>query len=368
MPFPMPTQAEKYFEEWDANPGAREAAFHFIVSQINDPDAVLEECEWLDYKAAAPFWYHLERCKCAGTGAKSGERQNSLPSCQKKKACALMSEAVSAFANVSGGLLIWGIDAPDKKPDRAEFAFNLEELRDFIQKRILDACDPPVPGVRLLSLSDPTAPDRGILVLLIPESTRKPHQSKFGSHTFWQRTQDSCTPIPASLLRTMFHPKARPYCRIDGVCKLMCSRKDPALGSAQISFFVSNTGEGSASEIYLQLGATIGGAAIELYENLPLWTKYDTDFHCACNFVLHPGQRYRVGRFMPKSPMPWIDLVEMGIVFEATVFARDMESISWHAELTHDIIYQAAKSISGRPTAHTEVIFEVTLQTPSSLT
>jgi hypothetical protein len=137
----------------------KEGGASFLKAMVNSKPPTFEE-EWREFK-----------------GGFSGPSSKPQPLCDEKIQD-LWSTTLSGFANTSGGVLVWGIDAratpspddPEKKVDAAS-GLRLVPNPDAFKSRLMElhqtATDPPVVGVQIESIKD-TAGD-GFVVCLIPE-------------------------------------------------------------------------------------------------------------------------------------------------------------------------------------------------------
>jgi len=147
------TPAEHYFLEWEDDPTS---AFRFIADQTESGDPVLIENERLDFKVAAPLWYQ---------NGQSVEKQSRRDTVRKQ-----FAELLSAFANTSGGLLIWGVRSPRRIPECLSLASDVSELKVLSESMVRELTDPPVIGVRCLASPNPIRTTEGILVVFVPSS------------------------------------------------------------------------------------------------------------------------------------------------------------------------------------------------------
>lgn len=124
----------------------------------------------------------------------------------------VFAKAASAFANTSGGVLVWGIEAKDNKPralsptpDAAKFAQNLSDHSHQV-------LDPSLAGIE--SHPIPKEDGSGYAVTYIPSSPRKPHAAAQGDKTFWQRIDSSCAYMPAEIVRAVMMANAVPSLKL----------------------------------------------------------------------------------------------------------------------------------------------------------
>ena len=212
--------------------------FQYLAS-IPDPNASHHpffEKEWLDFKG----------CPSASQAATSID---------DKGAKKIWSKALSGYANITDGLIIWGIDARKMKPRDIDAACGLRlipdppafesKLRDWIR----DATNPPVMGVEYLSVPGPDGD--GFVVCLIPESQHKPHRAEAVDKHYYYRAGDDFLIAEPGLLRALFYPRARP--RLSVVAMLgnedFSYTMDGLQGTVVARIIVMNDGTHSANNL-----------------------------------------------------------------------------------------------------------------------
>lgn len=125
------SSAKAFFEFINSKPDP--FAFLSSIPDSIDSDSPFSEEEWLDFK---------------------GSPQN------ERDARSIWSKALSGFANITEGLIVWGMDARKTKPRGIDAACGLKllfdpaafesRLRDWVR----DATNPPVMGVEYRSYPD----------------------------------------------------------------------------------------------------------------------------------------------------------------------------------------------------------------------
>lgn len=177
------------------NPSEGVSSFDYIKALINSHPPTFET-EHLDFKA--------------------GCRENDGTEIDDADVRKTWSEAVGAFANTGGGVLIWGVKA--KKTTTAsgreiDAACGLLEvpdvyaLRSRLQELAHEAADPPVQGIQVATAPNPANPPRGFVVCLIPESHFKPHRAELAKRRWLIRIVDSFVDAPVPVLRSLFFPR-----------------------------------------------------------------------------------------------------------------------------------------------------------------
>ncbi len=161
----------------------------------------------------------------------------------------IWSKALGAFANSSGGLLIWGINAPQKVANGISLAKDAARLADRLGETLNSVIQPHVPGVLITPVLQDAGPE-GFVICFIPESRFAPHQSLFPRREFYIRCQDSSMPTPYAALRRQFQPSLGP---------ILCARfhiqvyKDDAGISVSPDLRIWNAGYSSANELQVRL-------------------------------------------------------------------------------------------------------------------
>ena len=121
--------------------------------------------------------------------------------------------ALSGFANSSGGLIVWGVDARKNKLgiDAATALREIDELGLFcsrLNELTNQAAQPSIEGV--IHRKFETSIDKGFAVSLIPESTATPHMAKLGENRYYKRNGQSFLMLEHYDLDDMFGRRPRP--------------------------------------------------------------------------------------------------------------------------------------------------------------
>jgi len=177
------------------------------LSSLHDrtcPHYPFFEEEWLDFKSCPTD-------------------RNAPKSIDEKSARKIWSKALSGFANITDGVIIWGIDARKTPPRDIDAACGLAMVPDpaafesKLRNWIRDATNPPVTCVEYLSVANPSG--EGFVVCLIPESAHKPHRAEFADKNYYYRAGDDFLIAEPGLLRTLFYPRNQPRLMAGAVLK-----------------------------------------------------------------------------------------------------------------------------------------------------
>jgi hypothetical protein len=128
-----------------------------------------------------------------------------------------LAKALSGFANSSGGLIVWGVDAR-KNASGIDCAIGTQEIDplSLLISRLNEltgrGVNPIVEGV--LHKSIPTTGDKGFAVTLVPESDSGPHMAKLGEDRYYKRSGDSFYRMEHFDLEDMFGRRKKPLLQL----------------------------------------------------------------------------------------------------------------------------------------------------------
>jgi hypothetical protein len=158
-----------------------------------------------------------------------------------------LARALSGFANSSGGVIVWGVEAR-RNDDGVDCAIALKEidrvsvLLTRLNQLTGDGVDPTVPGVRHRILE--TKNGKGFALSLIPESDSGPHMAKLGEDRYYKRSGDSFYKMEHYDIADMFSRRRKP--------NLALTYRTESLGTeASIILRLQNSGRASARAPYL---------------------------------------------------------------------------------------------------------------------
>ncbi|MDZ4401333.1 ATP-binding protein [Prosthecobacter sp.] len=320
------SRAELFFEEIVSK---EKRAFAFL-EKIAQPEAATDENEWREFKEAKQLTAPLPEDK------KAVREKNDANLKQ------IWSKCLGAFTNSGGGVLIWGIKAPDRKAEGVSLVHDAPQLAERLIQWATDALDPPLRGIRVEAITKSASIKEGFVVCLVPESALKPHRSRWSENEFYLRLQDGSKPCPMSLLRSLFHPNLAPRLATRYMLKLEPPREDRV--SVCLSVAVENTGSMTAHELIVQAHSKNSlNSLFEFYpERAHGWAKVPhTNWKFASPEPLHPGQLVRIGRFQG-----WSAGISPPRELRVTtvIYARNMVPHDSFIEFTGDELDEAFRS------------------------
>ena len=138
------------------------------------PDRVQENVE-LDFKTKE---------RPSEPGLTKGDRQT-------------LGEALSAFSNSAGGLIIWGVIARKNEDDidcvcGLDPIDHIERFKSEVERAVSQVLMPRHDGVQIEMIKRTSAPRSGYLIIKVERSERRPHRSEApGAKQYFKRVGDS---------------------------------------------------------------------------------------------------------------------------------------------------------------------------------
>lgn len=159
---------------------------------------------------------------------------------------------MSGFANSSGGLIVWGIEARKNAQDIdcAVGARHIDRLARFITRLnelTGEATKPQIEGVRHKPILDGN--DRGFALTLVPESESGPYMAKLGEDRYYKRSGDAFYRMEHFDLEDMFGRRKKP--KLDLTARMVGQGARTA-----IILGIENTGRATAKAPYLAFNIT----------------------------------------------------------------------------------------------------------------
>ncbi len=184
---PPPSMARAFFDQ------IRTAAdpIAFIRSLVN-PTLPTYETDWLDFK------------RQPSTDLKHAKWRD------------MWVEALAAFANNQGGVIIWGIDARKDPATNVDAASGEKPVANpaGVKSRLIElqrqATDPPLANVEIDAYEIASAPGTGFVVCLVPEGPFKPYRAEDGRKSqYYIRAGDNFVIMSRSVLQSLFYPRSQ---------------------------------------------------------------------------------------------------------------------------------------------------------------
>jgi hypothetical protein len=153
-----------------------------------------------------------------------------------------LAVSLGGFANSSGGIIVWGIDARKVKEGYVVSKARIAGLANFMMRLhelTGEAISPAIEGV--LHKSIPMDDDMGYAATFVPESDSGPHMSKLGEDRYYKRNSDRFLRMEHFDLEDMFGRRPKPVLKLN-----IQSHDINSDGSESLSFAISNAGRAVA--------------------------------------------------------------------------------------------------------------------------
>jgi hypothetical protein len=209
--------------------------------------------------------------------------------------------ALSGFANSSGGLVIWGVEAK-KKQQGIDCACGIKEIRPLqllitkLNEFTGQFVEPIIEGVRHKKIE--TSGDKGFAISLVPESDTGPHMAKAGVDRYYKRSGGGFYKMEHFDIEDMFGRRKKPKLSLHTNITQVGSESGPrgTFYECGVIISIENFGRGIAKYIGLALAVnppyTIGQYGIDSYGRygllrLPRAGPWQVRFLGDANIVIH---------------------------------------------------------------------------------
>ncbi|HFJ9274801.1 ATP-binding protein [Bacillus cereus] len=129
------------------------------------------------------------------------------------------AKALSGFANTSGGIIIWGVDAR-KNDDGIDAAIgqkliaNAKAFQGELNSLLANALSPLLPGIENIHILNPNNPKEGFVVTYVPASDLPPHQALLQVNKYCMRSGDNFVQMEHANLADAFGRRQRPVLQV----------------------------------------------------------------------------------------------------------------------------------------------------------
>lgn len=219
-----------------------------------------------------------------------------------------LTKAACGFANATGGVIVIGLKAKGQGRDEPDVVQALapvqrpDEVLSAALDIILNFVEPGVEGIRTATVPSTLAPDKGYILIFVPEQDIAPRRTKT-DWKFYVRIAAGTVPMEYFQIEDRFG--RRPHPRL--VVKAQDLELVPAVAYTQltreVSISITNEGRGLARFPALHCYKDAGLRHIEggLLPYIPTWTYLDRDqerfsFRGGANDVLYPGETLTIAR------------------------------------------------------------------------
>jgi len=219
----------------------------------------------------------------------------------------IFAQCISGFANSSGGIIVWGVDARQDGDgvDCAVERKEIEQIELFVSKLheyTGSAVSPVVDGVGHKAIA--TEGGRGFAATIVPDSDGGPHMAKLGEDRYYKRSGTSFLRMEHFDLEDMFGRRQRPNLDVEVTCKAL---PEPNLGQETLEFNIANRGRALARFVGVLVQMTnIKITSVHGFQDLTALNQGAPTATYSNNVgVFHPnGISHRIGSVSFHRPNP----------------------------------------------------------------
>jgi hypothetical protein len=219
-----------------------------------------------------------------------------------------LGEALSGFANATGGLLVVGVKTDRKTGvDRAAELLlmpDVDQVVDRYRSYLNDCVSPPIGGLRISTVK--RADGSGAIIIDVPQGNARPHMSMAPNHQrYYRRVADSFIPMLHYEIDEMMRLKASPQLEL-----ILAYQSGGSIGGNPknfLAFGLKNISKATAKYPYIFVRSSLAGPRLSDYGldgNGPtLWSRLvqgvagEATFAAGADMVIHPNQSFLVSRF-----------------------------------------------------------------------
>ena len=234
-----------------------------------------------------------------------------------------LGRLISGFANSSGGIGIWGVDAR-KGADGLDCAQSLQPIENIdlfcgeAQTLSGHLLMPRHDGIRLHSIPASSGRGGGYLAVNVERSERRPHRSEAsGDKQYYKRAGDSFFAMEHYDIEDAFRREAAP--QLDFTFKATPSIRTRSGSEIQILvqavFWLRNTSEIMCRYPYAQVQPLAGGVNTNLRHSLPPSPPQDGwyGYYGGADNVVHPGHAIPVSTIYTQGTVKGLDCESISI-------------------------------------------------------
>lgn len=218
-----------------------------------------------------------------------------------------LGEALSGFANATGGLLVIGVETERPEGvDRAcaiEVIENINQVADRYRAYAADCAAPPVTGVRIAAVEDNGG--AGVLLVEVPQGNARPHMSMAPGHQrYYRRVSDTFVPMLHYEVDEMMRLRTAP--KLSFVYRIEQAGSTGGNRNFGILFGLKNASRSTAKFPFISYQNSpsqptiarcgLDGNGTDLWPRLNAASTEAVIFAAGADRVLHPGQSMFVSR------------------------------------------------------------------------